>query len=236
MTDNDSIALLTRKVEELTRQVSTLQDVHEIRMLQHKYGYYLDKCLWNEVIDLYSDDAELHFMGMIYRGKEGLRRLYIGRIGNLFTQGYNGPVDGFLSDYLQLQDVIDVALDGKTARGRFRYFMQGGNHASRDVPMPSMPEQWWESGVYENTYVKEHGIWKILKLDLHLAWRADVKAGWRHASPGVSENPPTLYPKDPYGPDEYVEGLAATWPKAAFHPFHYSHPVTGKKVQVEPQG
>ncbi|MEX2525404.1 MAG: nuclear transport factor 2 family protein [Gammaproteobacteria bacterium] len=228
MSDNaEQIAALSRKVEELTQQVSELQDIHQIRMLQHKYGYYMDKCMWEEILDLYSDDAELHFMGGIYRGKAGLRRLYIGRIAQLFTGGEAGPVDGFLSDYMQLQDVIDIASDNKTAQGRFRYFMQGGNHESRDHAIPGLPEQWWESGVYENEYIKENAVWKIRKLGLHLAWRADYRDGWRHARPGVSGEKPVLYPDDPDGPDEYIEGFAATWPKAAVQPFHYPHPVTG---------
>lgn len=225
----DQIQSLTRLVQQLSHQVGVLEDTQAIRTLQFKYGYYMDKCMFEEVMALYADDCELHFMGSIWRGKAGLRRLYVDRIGALFTQGHNGPMDGFLSDYLQLQDIIDVAPDRKTARGRFRYFMQGGNHVSRNVPMPGMPQQWWESGVYENVYVKEGGIWMIRKLDLHLAWRADYQTGWRHAAPGVGTQPPKLFPEDPLGPDEFVEGLSATWPRAAIHPFHYPHPVTGKR-------
>jgi hypothetical protein len=225
-----SIESLARQVQQLAHQVGVLEDTQAIRTLQFKYGYYMDKCMFEEVIDLYADDAELHFMGSIYRGKAGLRRLYVGRLGGLFTQGHNGPVDGFLSDYLQLQDIVDVAPDRQSARGRFRYFMQGGNHASRSGSIRGLPQQWWESGVYENVYVKEGGIWRIGKLGLHLAWRADHEKGWRHADPGVSSAPPRLFPEDPLGPDEFIAGRAATWPKAAIHPFHYPHPVTGKAV------
>jgi hypothetical protein len=220
---------LAALVRELTHKVGVLEDTQAIRMLQFKYGYYLDKCLFDEVIDLYADDCELHFMGSIWRGKDGLRRLYVGRIGMLFTKGSNGPVDGFLSEYLQLQDIIDVAADRKTAQGRFRYFMQGGNHVTRNEALPGMPQQWWESGVYENEYVNEGGTWKIRKLDLHLSWRADYQTGWRHALPGAGTGPPVLYPEDPLGPDAYLEGRSATWPQAAIHPFHYPHPVTGRK-------
>jgi len=32
--------------------------VHAIRRLQHAYGYYLDKCLYDDVVELFTD--ELH--------------------------------------------------------------------------------------------------------------------------------------------------------------------------------
>ena len=44
-----------------------------------------------------------------YKGKAGVRRLYIGRFQTNFTGGKNGPVHGFLLDHPQLQDIIDVA-------------------------------------------------------------------------------------------------------------------------------
>lgn len=223
------VETLTMQVQQLSHQVGVLEDTHAIRTLQFKYGYYMDKCMFEAVLDLYADDCELHFMGSVWRGKAGIRRLYVGRLGALFTGGHNGPVDGFLSDYLQLQDIIDVVPDRKSAMGRFRYFMQGGNHVTRAEPIPGLPQQWWESGVYENVYVNEDGTWKIRKLGLHLAWRADYQAGWRHALPGVGPVPPKLYPDDPLGPDAFIEGQSATWPKAAVHPFHYPHPVTGRR-------
>lgn len=43
MSDTEPLANLTRKVEELTRQVGELRAVNEIRMLQHNYGYYPDE-------------------------------------------------------------------------------------------------------------------------------------------------------------------------------------------------
>ena len=39
------IAELEKKIEALTNHVTRLEDVQEIRKVQHKYGYYIDKCL-----------------------------------------------------------------------------------------------------------------------------------------------------------------------------------------------
>ena len=48
--------------------------MHAVRRLQHAYGYYLDKCLYDEVVDLFSDSGEVRFMGGIFKGKAGVRR------------------------------------------------------------------------------------------------------------------------------------------------------------------
>jgi hypothetical protein len=39
------IAELEKKIEALTEHVTRLEDLQEIRKVQHKYGYYIDKCL-----------------------------------------------------------------------------------------------------------------------------------------------------------------------------------------------
>ena len=47
------IIIPEKKVEELSAQVGKLQDTQAVRDLQFKYGYYLDKCLYDEVVDLF---------------------------------------------------------------------------------------------------------------------------------------------------------------------------------------
>jgi len=93
---------LQKQVEQLTNQLGILEDVHAIRKLQHAYGYYLDKCIYEEVVDLFADDSEVRFNGGIFIGKDkGVRRLYIENFSEGFTGKKNGPVPGFLLDHLQ---------------------------------------------------------------------------------------------------------------------------------------
>lgn len=49
----------------------------------------------------YTDNgpAYVEFLGSRYRGKEGVRRLYVGRFAPAFVGGRNGPVHGFLLDH-----------------------------------------------------------------------------------------------------------------------------------------
>ena len=164
------------KIEELSNRVGILEDTEAIRNLQHAYGYYIDKCLYEDVVDLFADDGEVQFFGGIYRGKEqGVRRLYVGNFLQGFTGGKPGPVYGFLLDHPQLQGVIHVAPDRKTAKGRFRSVMQAGFHESSPTAKAAIargesPMVWWEGGIYENTYVKEDGVWKFQVLNYNPLW------------------------------------------------------------------
>ena len=54
---------LKKRIEALERQVGMLEDVHAIRRLHHLYGYFLDKCMYDEVVDCYADDCEFYFFG-----------------------------------------------------------------------------------------------------------------------------------------------------------------------------
>src|SRR3974390_3410566 len=80
------IAALEAKVEALGRELGLLQDEKAIRALQHTYGYFMDKGLYDEVVDLFAEDGELRFMGGIFKGHAGLRRLYCERLRPGFTR------------------------------------------------------------------------------------------------------------------------------------------------------
>jgi hypothetical protein len=214
------------KIEDLQREIGILKDINEIRSLHNIYGYYLDKCLYDEVVDLFSENSTAYFLNGIYRGKEGVRRLMCGFFRNLFTNGYNGPVYGFLLDHLQLQDVITVSPDRSSAKGRFRCFMQGGVHESRP-DIPGFPAALWEAGVYENGFVREEGIWKIGSYDYSMLWQAGYTRGWSQGAAFLQPLTKT-FPEDPHGPDELLPEPQKVWPETRVVPFHYPHPVTGK--------
>jgi hypothetical protein len=229
-------AELQKQVEQLSNQVGILEDEQAIRKLQHAYGYYLDKCLYKEVVDLFADDGEAHFNGGIFKGKDkGVRRLYIDGFGKGFTNGVNGPAHGFLLEHFQLQDVIHVEKDRTTAKGRFRCFMQAGAHKTSRSPMGESarkrggpPIQWWEGGMYENTYVRENGIWKIKILNYRPFWHADYATGWANTRLNYVTPIRTKYPENAGGADELIEPPPTLWPETDVVPFHYPHPVTGE--------
>lgn len=222
--ESQDAAALRRTVDALERRVRVLEASDEIRALHHKYGYYLDKCLYQEVVDLFSDTGEVAFIGGLWRGRAGVERLYLHRFRQRFTGGHNGPIRGLLLDHVMLQDVITVAPDATTASARFRVLMQAGVHDSvPELDGRTSFQQWWEGGVYENRYVREDGRWKIQRLGYFPFWHADYGKGWSHTAPLTHLIPTRTYPDDELGPDELIEGFAF-FPATEVVPFHYPHP------------
>ena len=229
MNANDELKALRGQLEQLAGEVQRLKDTEAVRRVQFAYGYYMDRGLYQEVVDLFADHGEVRFMGGVFRGKrQGVTRLYIDRFRRTFTAGKNGPVYGLLLDHMQLQDVIDIAPDRSRAWGRFRAFLQGGSHESKTDRVAALPLQWWEAGVYENTAVREGGVWKIEVLNYNLTWQADYETGWAHSKPYDGPFFKQTYPTDPGGPDEISAETPPFWPRTGIVPFHFPHPVTGK--------
>ena len=225
-----TIETLRAEIAALRDSVTRLDDVHSVRTLHFKYGYYIDMCLYEQAADLFAKDGTMTILNGVWRGKASVRRCYTQWMSGLFTQGVNGPVYGFLLDHFMGQDIVDIADDGLTARGRFRCLMQAGSHQTKQSKVPPFDGQMWEGGIHENVYVKEDGAWKIKALNYNMLWQADYAEGWAHSVDRLPALDRT-FPEDPLGPDELVTGSPARWPHTRVVPFHYPHPVTGAPWQ-----
>lgn len=193
------------------QRVTLLQDQDAIENLQGLYGYYFDKALWDRVAGLFAADATFeHGQGGVYVGRGHIRRAL-----DLF--GPAGPQPGRLNNYLQLQPVIHVAPDGRTAKARWRAILQ--------TSAPNANGEWGE-GTYENSYVKEGGRWRIKSLHFYVTALADYDLGFGKG-PIPMAGPSTLLPPD-RPPTEIYRAL----PGAYVPPFHYVHPVTGAPIDT----
>ena len=202
------------RVAALHRQAQLLRDHDEIENLQGIYGYYFDKNLWDDVAALFAESGTF---------EDGQRGVYVGRKRireSLQLFGPPGPQRGRLNNYFQLQPVISVAKDGRTAKGRWQGIMQLGEPGTAGA---------WGVGVYENEYVKERGGWRIGKLHFYLTALADHDLMWSKGPIPVATQSAVLPPDRP--PTEIYRSL----PGVYLPPFHYAHPVTGKPLVAEPQ-
>jgi len=204
-------------LEQLQARIQRLEDIKSIEHLQRIYGYYWDYSEWEMIVDLFSDGAdsvEIADHG-VYKGKDGIRRFYI----DLMKGGPDGHMrQGWLSINMQLQGVVTVNPDGRTAKGRWYGFMMEAR------PTMSTHEgelrQTWGHGIYENEYVKEDGKWKISKLHFFLNFRTPYEDGWLK-TPVIGQNGPSR--------DVPPDAPPTTW-----HPYpsdfrflpHFKHPVT----------
>ena len=96
-------------------RIQRLEDESAIENLQRIYGFYVDKQLWKEAADLFADDGTLEIGGQgVFAGKSRVLE-YLVRISP------DGLTRGKLFNHIQLQPIIDVAPDGNTAKGRWRF-------------------------------------------------------------------------------------------------------------------
>jgi len=219
----------------LENRVGELEDINAIRRLQMAYGYYIDYNRPEEVAGLFAEDGVVVFLSGEYRGHDGVMRLYGTWFQNLFTGGRRGPVKGLLLDHFQMQDVITIAPDRQTAKARFRALLAGGWHDDVMGDKPEgPPQQFWESGMYENDYVREDGVWKIKRLDYLMQWQGDYETGWAHT---VAHLQPAVvcYPENPLGPDVILPGdsYRPTWPHRQEVPMSFAHPVLAEAFRLE---
>ncbi|MGA8765815.1 MAG: nuclear transport factor 2 family protein, partial [Candidatus Acidiferrales bacterium] len=112
------VAALKTQVAQLAKLAQNSQDYIAIANLQRAYGYYVDKCQWDQTADLFAKDGTLEI---------GLRGVWVGQDRvRAYLHTLTDLKYGTLFNHMQLQPVIDVAPDGMTAKGRWRAFEQFG--------------------------------------------------------------------------------------------------------------
>ena len=205
---------LTHRLRDLLRRAQRLNDQQEVEKLQHIYGYYVDRKMWDDVADLFSDKGTM---------EPGLRGVYVGRksIRRALEQfGPQGLREGELNDHLQLQTLVNVSPDGLTARARGSELIMSGQYGAAGE---------WGLGVFENAYVKQDGIWRIQSMHIYPIMRADYDKGWaKGAKPAMGIN-------KEYPPDRPPTATYELFPKFYIPKFHYDNPVTGLPSQY-PKG
>jgi hypothetical protein len=221
------LARLERLVEKQQKKIDDLEDIEAIRRLQYAYNYYVEHMLGEDIIDCFADDPDvkLNWLEGQWLGKEGVRK-YFARAAS----GDNPA--GFLHQLAPTAGLITLNPDGKTARGRWYVF--GGVFTPDKGKVKSGV---LVSGIYEMTYIREDGIWKILQIYWFIPYSVRINEGWglpeslgemiikgdRQPGPDDSAGEFTFpVPDIPIDPKDlrYVSGFIL--------PHHFPHPVTGR--------
>lgn len=204
------------EIATLTTRVESLEGARAIKKLQRAFGYYVDRGLWGEAADLFTDDGTIEIgIDGVYVGKDRIRE-YLKRLHG----GQEGLIYGQLNEWVTLQPAVFVAEDGRSATARWRDHAMLGQYRQYAE---------WRDGIYENTYVREAGVWKISSLHLYVNFVAPYEDGWARLSPGEGlvqseaskEFPPDRGPTTSYRP----------FPDTQVPPFQALHPVTGRPVK-----
>jgi hypothetical protein len=205
------IVALAASVNALAREVQRLDDRFAIEKLQRAYGYYVDKAQWPDIANLFAPQGTYEIGGRgIFIGPKRVLEYLVTGLGPIGISTRHGQV----INHQQFQGVVDVAPDGKTAHGRWTAIVMGGSTDGAAL---------WGDCYYENTYVKDHGVWKFAHVRAAFNMYAPYKGGWRDGS--VPNTRPDSFPPPPDLPPSQVY---LTYPSFYVLPYHYPNPVTGK--------
>ncbi len=203
------------RIANLRQRLTRMHDETEVQNLQHAFGYYLDRKLYDDVTDLFASDGS---MELAQRG------VYVGpaRIRKALEKIY-GPTPlqrGELFDHILLGTVVTIAPDGTHAAARTTQLAQLGQTGKGAS---------WEVGLFENRFVKQDGKWKIAAVHYFQRVSTDYDKGWaedsRPAPTADAGLPPDRPPSQKY----------ASFPALQSVGFSFANPVTGRPAGT-PQG
>lgn len=212
-----AIADLKTRIAATRLKIERVEAYDDIENLHSAYGYYLDKNQWDNIADLFAktdSSMELAQRG-IYDGQDRIRAF-------LFAfGGPPGPKENRLGHHMQLQPVIHVSEDGKTAHMRVRMMQVMGQAGKAGS---------WGGAIYENTAIKEDGVWKLAHEHAYNTFNAAYAGGPAKAASGFLPGPNKDTP-----PDRPPSLVFKSFPAVIDLPVHYKNPVTGREATPSPQ-
>lgn len=155
----------TQTAAQISHRIDALNDEDSVRNLQDSYGYYVDRKMWSDVVDLFVPDSTVTIEGVgTWTGPSGVRTA-------MERMGPEGLTHGQLNDHPIFDLVVDVAPNGQEATTRG---IEVGMLGNADTKQGS-----WEFNVFRNHFVKEDGLWRLKDLDITPLLSANYyQGGW----------------------------------------------------------
>lgn len=192
---------------ELVVQAERLEATQACRNLMAKYSYLHTAFRNKEYVELWAkrDDCKLKMPFGTFSGFEGISRCYIDIHGDRSIPDDYEAIRGLMMIHEMCTEVIEVAADGKTAKG---IWLTPG---SETAPNPGKEKGAWCWGKYEVEFIKEDGTWKFWKMILFPLFLTPYDRSWgepqienmqgTHSLPAMENYEPLEKPFWSYGPD-----------------------------------
>jgi hypothetical protein len=177
-------------------RLDALLDEGEVLNLQAAYGYYVDRRMLDDIADLFTENGSLEVCDQgTFKGRAAIR-------AGLEQQGPPGLREGQLNDHLQLDPVVVLAPDGRTASVRTIEVALTGQHGGQGF---------WGVDIVESRFVKDIETWKIESVRVVPRVLMDYAVGWAGDLPALpASDCPAAYPNR--------EPLAVDFPNPAAAP------------------
>ncbi len=198
------------KLDEIEHHIQSMVDEQTVRNLQNIYGYYIDRKMWSDVTDLFTDNGALERVGQgIWIGPKSIRRA-------LETDGPEGLRRGQVNDHIQMNEIVTVDPNGKEARAR---------GIELGMLTPKLGAAYWSLSTFENRFAKgADGKWRISEMRIYPQMKADYDLGWGKSSIVDAR------PGSPAAPDKPSPAQNVPQTNAVIPAFWFANPATGKAV------
>jgi hypothetical protein len=178
-----------------------LEDIQEIQNLMGRYEFLTTANMFTETVDLFATKTpvkiEIGPLG-VWEGLDAAWRCFHGF--HNWTSKVGVPVEGQMMQHTLATPVIEVAGDGKTAKG---VWMSPGHEAR---VLGGKLSALWVWGTYGDDFIKEDGKWKIWHHHVYIQILTPYDVPWTAERPQV---PGDIFP--PGLPDEYRPDRPSTY-------------------------
>jgi hypothetical protein len=152
-------------LNELARDVDRAESIRAVKNLQRTYSHYSQYGLWNEMGDLFANDATFIFDDATVKGRKAITDYIATQEGG----GKQGLQPGAIHTQLIEHPVVNLAVDGESAKGRWYGFaLLSDSQGNASI----------QGGVFENEYVREDGKWKIGVHHFFPQYAGSYETGW----------------------------------------------------------
>ena len=195
------------ELNELMLQAERLEAAQACRNLMGRYSYLHTAFRNKEFMELWAkrDDVSQTMPFGKFVGYEGVNQSYVGFHGDRYNPEDYEQLRGLMMIHEMCTDVIEVAADGKTAKG---IWISPGTETA---PSPGKETGAWCWGKYEVEFIKEDGVWKFWHMTLYPLFLTPYNRSWGEPAlkmAGNGEMPdmgPYCHPLEKpfweYGPD-----------------------------------
>jgi len=163
-------------LDALASNVERAEAIRAVKNLQYAYSQYAQFGLWADLGALFTEDGQAIYGTDDIKGRAAIAQYHTTTFGG----GKPGLPAGVVNGHFVDVPLVNLSVDGNSAKARWYGFsMIGGGATAR-----------WDSGTFENEYVKDKGVWKISRLHYYPQFGGPVEKGW-----GAYTNP---LPRVPY--------------------------------------
>jgi ketosteroid isomerase-like protein len=155
---------LEARVRKLEAKVQELSDLEAIRDLRYRYHELINEGNYTEILDLFTDDAEIDFAHLGRgKGRAALAKFF-GSV-NISPASSGKGLYSFVKQFIHN---MAVHVHGDTADG-FSYLEAKPIHKG---------ESYLVAARYDDEYVRQNGTWKFKKMALTPYFMVPLREGW----------------------------------------------------------